>query len=85
MEYRQEHKEHELEHGEEEEEYIETDISKIMLEHLRSLGYDAELVEDVKGPYYSYYFSGTQRMVESVCCIKIKGMNFDCMQILIRG
>ncbi|RMF30697.1 MAG: hypothetical protein D6752_03580 [Candidatus Nitrosothermus koennekii] len=70
---------------EEEQEYIESDIVKIMLEHLHELGYDAELIPDLKGPYYSYYFSGSQRIVDSICCIKIKGMEFDCMQILARG
>lgn len=67
-----------------EEEYIETDVVKIMLEHLQELGYDAEIIEDLKGPYYSYYF-GPQRIVDSVCCIKIKGMEFDCIQVLTRG
>ncbi len=67
------------------EEYVEEDVAKIMLEHLHSLGYDAELVQDLEGPYYSDYFSSASRIVESVCCIKIKGMEFDCMQILVRG
>ena len=69
----------------EQEEYIETDIVKIMLEHLRELGYETELTNDIKGPYYSYYFSGSQRVVDSICCIKIKGAEFDCMQIVTRG
>lgn len=56
-----------------------------MIDNLHELGYKAEKIEDIGGPYYSYYFSGASRIVESVCCIKIEGLEFDCMQILIRG
>ena len=69
----------------EQEEYIESDVTKIMLEHLHQLGYEAEFIEDIKGPYYSYHFSGSPKVVDSICCIKIKGAEFDCMQILTRG
>ncbi|MEM2855699.1 MAG: hypothetical protein QW416_01165 [Candidatus Nitrosocaldaceae archaeon] len=75
-----------MEHEEHlEEDFIENDITKIMIDNLHELGYKAEKIEDIDGPYYSYYFSGASRIAESVCCIKIEGLEFDCMQILIRG
>lgn len=76
--------EHEQIHHEEEE-YIEGDIAEIMRYHLESLGYKVDRLEDLPPPYYSYYFSGASRIVNSVCCIKIKDLEFDCVQILTRG
>ncbi len=74
--------------GEGEEEYLESDIRIILLNHLRRLGLDAYIVSDKEveeGSYYSYYFASSPRVVTSVCCIKVNGMNFDCINLLVRG
>ncbi len=74
--------------GEGEEEYLESDIRIILLNHLRRLGLDAYVVSDreiEEGPYYSYYFTSIPRVVTNVCCIKVNGMNFDCINLLVRG
>jgi len=70
--------------------YLETDVRKIFLEHLKSFGIDAEFVEPGKSdiekqPYYSFYFSGTPHMVDSMGCIKAWGKNFDYIHIVRRG
>ncbi len=73
---------------EEEEEYLESDMRMILLTHLRRLGLDAYIASDrevEEGPYYSYYFTSIPRIVTSVCCIKVNGMNFDCINLLARG
>lgn len=72
-----------------EEEYLETDVRKIVLEHLQSLGVGAELLEpgksDVeKPPFYSFYFAGTARMVDSEGCIEVKNRNFRYVHIVRR-
>ena len=71
-------------------EYLETDVRKIFLEHLKSFGIDAEFVDPGKSdiekqPYYSFYFSGTPRMVDSMGCINMRGKNFDYIHIIRRG
>lgn len=74
--------------GEGEKEYLESDIRIILLNHLRRLGLDAYIVSDKEveeGSYYSYYFTSSPRVVTSVCCIKVNGMNFDCINLLVRG
>ncbi len=73
-----------------EEEYLETDVRKILLEHLRHLGFDAELIdrgkaEVEKPPYYSFHRSGTPLMVDTEGCIKVKGRNFDHIHLVRRG
>ncbi|MFY3741878.1 MAG: hypothetical protein HMLIMOIP_002338 [Candidatus Nitrosomirales archaeon] len=73
-----------------EKEYLETDVRKILLEHLKDLGIDAELVDSGKSsiekqPFFSFYFSGTPRMVDSMGCIKVQGKNFDYIHIIRRG
>ena len=70
--------------------YLETDVRKIFLEHLKRFGIDAEFVDPRKSdiekqPYYSFYFSGTSRMVDSMGCIKVRGKNFDYIHIVRRG
>ena len=75
---------------EEEKEYLETDVRKIFLEHLKRFGIDAEFVDSGKSdiekkPYYSFYFSGTPRMVDNMGCIKVQGKNFDYIHIVRRG
>lgn len=74
----------------EEEEYLETDVRKILLGHLTSLEIDSEIVEQgttavEKPPYYSLYFSRAPRMVDSMGCIKVKGKNFDYIHIIRKG
>ncbi|MCS7140561.1 MAG: hypothetical protein NZ888_00050 [Candidatus Nitrosocaldus sp.] len=74
--------------GEEGGEYLESDIRMLLLNRLRELGLDAYMASDrevEEGPYYSYYFTSMPRMVTSVCCIKVNGMNFDCINLLVRG
>jgi hypothetical protein len=71
-------------------EYLETDVRKIVLEHLRKHGVDAELLEPGKSdmekpPYYTNYFSGTAKMVDSAACIAVRGRNFDGVHIVRRG
>jgi len=75
---------------EEEKEYLETDVRKIFLAHLKSFGIEAEFVDPNKSdiekqPYYSFYFSGTARMVDSMGCIGVRGKNFDYIHIVRRG
>lgn len=76
---------------EEEEEYLETDMVKLILGKLKHLGVDAQRVSpgklDIeKPPYYSGMFSGSIfRMVESIGTIKTGGQNFDYVHILRRG
>jgi hypothetical protein len=75
---------------EEETEYLETDVRKIILANLKRFGIDAEFVDSGKSniekpPYYSYYFSGTARMVDNIGCLKVNGKNFDYIHILRRG
>ncbi|MFN4336573.1 MAG: hypothetical protein ACK4FV_03190 [Candidatus Nitrosocaldus sp.] len=70
------------------EEYLESDIRMMLLTHLRRLGLDAYITSDrevEEGPYYSYYFTSIPRIVTSVCCIKVNGMNFDCINLVTRG
>ncbi len=70
------------------EEYLESDVRVILLTHLRGLGLDAYISSDrevEEGPYYSYYFTSMPRIVTNVCCIKVSGMNFDCINLLTRG
>jgi len=73
-----------------ENEYLETDVRKKFLGHLKSFGIDAEFVDPEKSdvekkPYYSFYFSGTPRMVDNMGCIKVQGKNFDYIHIIRRG
>lgn len=73
---------------EEAEEYLESDIRMVLLNHLRKLGLDAYIASDREvegGPYYSYYFTSIPRIVTSVCCIRVNDMNFDCINLLTRG
>lgn len=75
---------------ENEEEYLETDVRKILLEHLKSLGMDAEIVEQgktevEKPPYYSFHLSATPIMVDNMGCIKVNGKNFDYVHVIRRG
>ncbi|MEM4145957.1 MAG: hypothetical protein QXI69_07880, partial [Candidatus Nitrosocaldus sp.] len=75
-------------HKGEGEEYLESDIRIILLNHLRRLGLDAYVVSDrevEEGQHYSYYFTSIPRVVTNVCCIKVNGMNFDCINLLVRG
>ena len=73
-----------------ENEYLETDVRKILLGHLKHLGMETELVDfgksgTEKQPFFSFYFSGTPRMVDSMGCIKVQGKNFDYVHIIRRG
>lgn len=75
---------------EEENEYLETDVRKKFLAHLKHFSIDAEFLEPDKSgiekkPYYSFYFTGTPRMVDSMGCIKVQGKNFDYIHIIRRG
>lgn len=79
---------HEHGHGSDEDEYLQSDIRAVLLDHLRRLGLDAYIASDrdvEEGPYYSYYFTSMPRIVTSVCCIKVNNMNFDCINLLVRG
>ncbi|MEM2760000.1 MAG: hypothetical protein QXU32_04260 [Nitrososphaerales archaeon] len=72
-----------------EEEYIETDIRKIIIQNLKQLGLDAHFVEKSeveRPPYYSGFFAGSIfRMVDSMGTVAIKGQNFDYIHVVRRG
>ncbi len=76
---------------EEEEEYLQTDIRKMLLNNLKNLRVEADFVDsgelDVeKPPYYSSLFAGSIfRMVDNMGTIKVKGQNFDYIHIVRRG
>lgn len=72
------------------EEYLETDIRKIVLNNLKNLGVDADFdsgkLDIEKPPYYSGIFAGSIfRMVDNVGTIRVKGQNFDYVHIVRRG
>ncbi len=60
--------------------YLENDIGKRFLKHLHELGYEAEIIKDSE-----IDLSNLNRLTECVSSIKIKGMEFDLIQILTRG
>ncbi len=73
-----------------EKEYLETDVRKILLGHLKHLGIESEFVDSGKSgiekqPFFSFYFSGTSRMVDNMGCLKVRGKNFDYIHIIRRG
>jgi len=75
---------------ENDEEYLETDVRKVVLHNLKHLGLDAELVAsnpDIeKSSYTGGFFVGNVfRMVDNVGTIKAKGQNFDYVHIVRRG
>jgi hypothetical protein len=73
-----------------ESEYLETDVRKKLLEHMKHLNIETEPVEpgtiDIeKKPYYGYHFSSSLGMVDNVGCFKVRGKNFDYIHIIRRG
>lgn len=76
---------------EDEKEYLETDVRKIILENAKELGLDANFIDPSvsdaeKPPYYSSHFAGSIfRMVDSVGTMRVKGQNFDYIHIVRRG
>jgi len=76
---------------EHEEEYLETDVRRIILDNLKHLRVEAEFVEPTilngkKPRYYSGFFSGTVLdPANSIALLKVKGRNFDYIQIVRRG
>lgn len=71
-------------------EYLETDVRKRLVQHLKRLSMDVEPVDPgtlslEKKPYYSYYYAGSAGMVDNMGCLKVKGRNFDYIHIIRRG